>query len=86
MVCYDGGTRLYHWPRNDWPALYKNDNVHVLDEPLFRKLSDRPLVLATNDFLDLKRVEVHSVDTGLRLWPKVASDFDDEGFRDGLRL
>ena len=81
MVRYDGDGplkpwRLYRWPRTDWPALYKdakNDDVHVLDEPLFRKLSDRPSVLATNDLLDLKRVELCSVDTGLSLWLKVPS-------------
>ena len=68
--------RLYRWPRTDWVALYKdakNDDMHALDEPFFRKPSDRPLVLATNELLDLKGVEVRSVDTGLRLWPKVAS-------------
>ena len=74
-VRYDGGPRLYHWPRNDWPALY------VLEEPLFCKLSDCLLVLATNELLDLKRVEMCSVDMGVRLWPKVSlilttNDFD----------
>ena len=75
-VHYDGGPRLYHWPRNDWQALYKdakNDDVHVLNEPLFCKLSDSPLVLAMNELLDLKRVKMRSVDTGVSLWPKVAS-------------
>ena len=47
--------------------------MHVLDEPLFGKLSDSPLVFATNELLDLKGVEVHNVDTDLRLWPKVGS-------------
>ena len=92
MVRYDGGGPLlrpclYHWPRTDWPVLYKdakNNDEHVVDKPLCHKLSDRPLMLTTNDLLDLKRVELHSVNMGLRLWPKVA--FDDERFRDGSRL
>ena len=68
--------RLYHWHHTDWVALYKdakNDDVHVLDEPLLRKLSDHPLVLDMNELLEVKGVEVHSIDTGLSLWPKVAS-------------
>ena len=82
MVRYNGEGplkkqwRLYRWPRTDWVDLYKdvkNDDVYALDEPLFRKLPDCPLVLVTNELLDLKGVEVRSVHTSLRLWPKVAS-------------
>ena len=81
LVCYDGDgalkrPRLYHWPRTDWVALYKdvkNDDVHALDETFFRKLSDRALVLATNELLELKGVDVRSVDMGFSLWPKVVS-------------
>ena len=81
MVRYDGDgpmkhSRLYRWPPTDCVALYKdakNDDVHALDEPFFRKLSNRPLVLVTKELLELKGVEVRSVDTGLRLWPKVTS-------------
>ena len=67
---------FYRWPRTEWAALYKdaeNNKVHALDEPLFRKISDRPLVLMPNHLLNLQHVEVRSVDTGLKLWPKVAS-------------
>ena len=59
-----------------WPALYKDaekDDVHVLDKPLFRKITYRPVVLIPNHLLDLQRMEMRSVDTGLRLWPKVVS-------------